>query len=189
MKILIGLGNPGRRHARGRHNLGFMVLDRFAQRNNIKIIDKKYHALVGEGCSNDEKVLLVKPQSFMNRSGESLRDILRARPVTADNLIVIHDDMDLPLGRIRMRMRGSAGGHRGVISILEVLAKQDLMRIRVGIGRPPSGVDPMEYVLDPFLAEEELVLERALSTTADAVSKLLEIGPLKAMEEFNQNNE
>ncbi len=165
-----------------------MVLDHFAQERNVKIKDKKYHALIGEWHTNGEDVLLVKPQSYMNLSGDSLRDILRARFVAAKDLIVIHDDLDLPLGRIRIRIRGSAAGHRGVLSIMEVLGKPDFNRIRVGIGRPPSGIDPTDYVLGPFLAEELPVVKEVLSRTANAVQMLLEAGPRKTMEEFNQNN-
>lgn len=188
MKVVIGLGNPGKRYARGRHNLGFMVVDRFAQEKRVKIDRKKYHSLVGQWQWDGEEVLLVKPQSYMNQSDQSLLDIMRSLPITAKDLVVVHDDLDLPLGRIRIRERGGAGGHRGVLSILEALKESDFIRIRVGIGRPPAGINPTDYVLSPFSPAEEAALEEIVSRAAEALQKLLEEGCKQAMEIFNQVN-
>ena len=184
----MGLGNPEKQYSRGRHNLGFMVLDRFAREKCIKIDKQNYHALVGEWQWDGEEVLLVKPQTYMNRSGQSLLDIMGTLPITAKDLVVVHDDLDLPPGRIRIRERGGAGGHRGVLSIIEALEKSDFIRVRVGIGRPPAGIDPTDYVLSPFSPAEEGSLEEMISRATEALQKILEEGCKQAMEVFNQVN-
>jgi len=188
VKVVVGLGNPGTKYQRGRHNLGFMVIDQFARERKVKVREKKYHSLIGGLELNGEEVLLVKPQSYMNRSGEAVRDIVRALPVAAGDLVVIHDDLDLSLGRIRVRHRGGAGGHRGVLSVQEALGDADFNRVRVGIGRPPAGVDPTDFVLSPFSPEEMALVGELLPRAAEAVSTLLQQGCAKAMQIFNQSN-
>ena len=188
MKIVCGLGNPGRRYQRTRHNLGFMVVDRFASEKRVTLKEKKYHSLIGSWQMNGEKVLLVKPQTYMNRSGEAIRTLFRYLPVALQDLVIIHDDLDLPLGRIRMRPRGGAGGHRGVLSILEALEGENFFRVRLGIGRPPAGVDPLDFVLDPFPLKETDLVDEAVSKAADALESLLQEGPHRAMERFNRVN-
>ena len=188
MKIVMGLGNPGKRYGRGRHNLGFMVVDHLAGEKYIAVTEKKYYSLVGSWKLVDEKVLLVKPQLYMNRSGEAARSLFRYLPVSAEDLVVIHDDLDLPFGRIRIRAKGGAGGHRGVLSILEALGNENFFRIRVGIGRPAGRVEPTDYVLSSFLPEEWSRVEQAVSRAADAVQSLLKEGSRQAMEKFNQAN-
>ena len=188
MKIVCGLGNPGRRYQRTRHNLGFMVVDRFASEKRVTVKEKKYHSLIGSWQMNGEKVLLVKPQTHMNRSGEAIRTLFRYFPVALQDLVVIHDDLDLPLGRIRMRPRGRAGGHQGVLSILEALEGEDFFRVRLGIGRPPAGVDPSDFVLDPFPLKETDLVDEAVSKAADALESLLQEGSHRAMERFNRAN-
>lgn len=188
MKIVMGLGNPGKRYGRGRHNLGYLVVDHLAGEHYIAVTEKKYHSLVGRWQLDGEQVLLVKPQSYMNRSGEAVRSLFRYLPVSTDDLVVIHDDIDLPFGRIRIRAKGGAGGHRGVLSILEALGNEHFFRVRVGIGRPPGGVDPTEFVLSPFSAEEWSLVEQVVSRAAGAVQSLLKEGSRQAMEKFNQAN-
>jgi PTH1 family peptidyl-tRNA hydrolase len=186
VKIILGLGNPGDRYQRTRHNLGFLVVDRLASSKGVPIEARKYGALVGEWRRDDEKVLFVKSLTYMNRSGEAVRALFRYHPVSAADLIVVHDDLDLPYGRIRIRARGGAGGHRGVLSILEALQDDGFVRVRIGIGRPLPGEDPTEFVLKSFLPEEKAVLDRVVSNAADAVDALLEEGCERAMQKFNR---
>ncbi len=186
MKVVVGLGNPGKKYAQTRHNLGFLVVDRIASENHVTVKRKKRDSLIGEWQADGERVLLVKPQTFMNHSGEAVRQLLRLFPFTARDLIVIHDDLDLPFGRIRIRPRGGAGGHRGMASILEALGEEDFFRVRVGIGRPPAGVDPTDYVLERFSPLDSRHLGQIVSRAADAVHCLVKEGSQRAMEKFNQ---
>lgn len=186
MKVVVGLGNPGRKYARTRHNLGYLVVDRVASENQVAVTNKKYDSLIGEWQTGGEKVLLVKPQTYMNRSGAAVNQLFRYLPIAARDLVVIHDDLDLPFGQIRIRPRGGAGGHRGVLSILESLGEEGFFRLRLGIGRPPPGVEPTDYVLEPFSAAERTQLEVVVARAADAVKSLLEEGSQRAMEKFNR---
>ena len=186
MKVVLGLGNPGRQYERTRHNVGFLVVDRFASANQIAVNRKKYKSICGDWQLDRERVLVVKPQTYMNRSGDAVRDLFRYLRVGVRDLLVIHDDLDLPFGRIRIRSRGSAGGHRGVLSILEALGEEVFFRVRVGIGRPPADVDPTDYVLQDFPPQEAMKLGEVVSRAADAVQSLLEEGSQRAMEKFNR---
>ena len=186
MKVVLGLGNPGRKYARTRHNLGFVVVDRIASENRVAVQKEKHNSLIGDWQTDGEKILLVKPQTFMNRSGAAIKPLFRYFPVTIEDLVVVHDDLDLPFGRIRIRLGGGAGGHRGVLSVLEMLGEEGFFRVRVGIGRPPAGSDPTDYVLEPFSPEESPRLEQIVSRAAAAVKCLLEQGPQRAMETFNR---
>lgn len=186
MKLVLGLGNPGRKYERTRHNLGFLVVDQLASGNRIAVNKRKYNSLIGDWQRDGEKVLLVKPQTYMNHSGGAVRNLFRYLPVAVKDLVVIHDDLDLPFGRIRIRQKGGAGGHRGVLSILEALGDQGFLRVRVGVGRPPQGMDPTDYLLQPFSPEEQVLLEGVVSKAAQAVETLLHKGPHRAMEAFNR---
>ena len=186
MKLIVGLGNPGKRYERTRHNLGFLIVDYVAKQNEVAVKRKLCSALVGESSDHGEKFLFVKPQTYMNRSGEPVKDLLRRFHATADDVVVVYDDLDLPFGRIRIRPKGSAGGHRGVLSVMEELAGASFYRVRVGIGRPPQGVDPVDYVLQPFEAEETGALGGVISRAAEAVMCLLREGSQLAMERFNR---
>lgn len=186
MKVVLGLGNPGRKYARTRHNLGFLVVDRIASENHVAVKKKKHDSLIGEWQADGEKILLVKPQTFMNHSGAAVRQLFRFFPITAGDLVVIHDDLDLPFGRMRIRPGGGPGGHRGVLSILETLGEEGFFRVRVGIGRPPPAIDPTDYVLQPFSSDESSRLEQVVTRAADAVKCLLAEGPKRAMETFNR---
>lgn len=186
VKVVLGLGNPGRKYARTRHNLGFVVVDRIAAENRVAVQKKKHNSLIGDWQTDGEKILLVKPQTFMNRSGEAVKPLFRYFAITVKDVVVIHDDLDLPFGRIRIRLGGGAGGHRGVLSVLETLGEEGFFRVRVGIGRPPAGSDPTDYVLEPFSPLESRHLEQIVSKAADAVQCLLEQGPQRAMETFNR---
>lgn len=186
MKVVLGLGNPGQKYEWTRHNVGFLVVDRIASGNRIAVNRNKHRSLIGDWQVGEERVLLVKPQTYMNRSGEAVKLLFRYFPVAAQDLVVIHDDLDLPFGRIRIRQRGGAGGHLGVLSILDALGEEEFLRVRVGVGRPPQGMDPTDYVLKPFDTAEEELLEGVVSRAAQAVETLLQEGPHRAMERFNR---
>jgi PTH1 family peptidyl-tRNA hydrolase len=188
VKVVFGLGNPGKRYQRTRHNLGFMIVDRIAALRGAALDRERHRSHVGECRIGAEAVLLVKPQTYVNRSGEALRSLLRYYPLAGEDLIVVHDDLDLPFGRIRIRGRGSAGGHRGILSLLEALGDERFFRVRVGIGRPPEGEDPADYVLRPFAAEEAARLESVVEAGAEAVEALIVEGAERAMEKFNRRN-
>lgn len=186
MKVVLGLGNPGKKYERTRHNLGFLVVDRIASEKQVAVKEKKYSSLIGAWQGMPERTLLVKPQTYMNGSGAAARHLLRYLPIGVQDLVVIHDDLDLPFGRIRIRQRGGAGGHRGIFSILESLGEEGFSRVRIGIGRPPPGIDPTDYVLEPFSPEERARLGQVVSRAADAVVCLLEEGLQRSMEKFNR---
>lgn len=186
MKVIVGLGNPGKRYERTRHNVGFLVVDRIASEKRVSVTKKKYRSLVGNWQGDGETTLLVKPQTYMNSSGEAVKNLFRYLPVAVRDLVVVHDDLDLPFGRIRIRPRGGAGGHRGVLSILQALGEEGFFRIRVGIGRPPQGLDPTDFVLQPFADDEAASLSRIVSRAVLAVETLLKEGPQRAMETFNR---
>ena len=184
MKLIVGLGNPGQRYERTRHNLGFLIVDRLAAQHRVALAEGICQAVVGEGFCGESRIVLAKPQTFMNLSGEAVECLMRE--CSAENVIVIYDDLDLPFGRIRIRERGGAGGHRGVLSIIERLGGAPFYRIRVGIGRPQPEVDPVEYVLQPFSSEEAEQLEPIVERAAESVISLLRDGPARAMASFNQ---
>ena len=186
MKLVVGLGNPGRKYEPTRHNLGFLVIDRIAAENGATVRRKLCEALVGEWSNNGEKISLVKPQTYMNRSGEAVKCLMRKFGASPEELIVIYDDLDLPFGRIRIRPRGSAGGHRGLLSIIEDIGGAPFYRVRIGIGRPPEGLNAEDYVLEPFSPQEMGDLNDVVSRAAEAVSSLLKDGGERAMERFNR---
>ncbi len=186
MKLIVGLGNPGTKYQGTRHNLGFFIIDRLAQQNNIAISKSVCDALVGEWFSSGGTMVLAKPQNFMNRSGEVVTGLLAEYRGAADDLVVVCDDLDLPLGRIRIRPKGSAGGHRGILSIQQHLAGAPFCRVRVGIGRPPEGVDAVDYVLEPFSAIEQDGLGKIIERAAASVECIVTEGVERAMGRFNR---
>lgn len=186
MKIIVGLGNPGTRYDCTRHNVGFLVVDRLAQQQNITLDLHRCDALIGVGKSNAEPLLLAKPQTFMNRSGVAVAALLQEYGAVPVDLVVIYDDLDLPLGRIRIRANGSAGGHRGVSSIIEHLGGGEFSRIRIGIGRPPVGVEVIDYVLAPFAEAEGEELSKVIERAAEALDCLIHQGAATAMGVYNR---
>lgn len=188
MKLVVGLGNPGRKYAKTRHNIGFLVMDRIAMSKEAAIKKKLCDALVGEWSNDGESIVVAKPQTFMNRSGESVKGLLRKYHTSANDLIVVYDDLDLPFGRIRIRPKGSAGGHRGVASVMESLGNLPFSRVRVGIGRPPGGVDAADYVLEPFGPQELAELNRVVTRASEAVLALIRDGIEHAMAQFNRTS-
>ena len=183
--VLVGLGNPGPRYARTRHNAGFLLLERLAAENRIDLARERHGALVGEGRVAGRRCLLALPQGYMNRSGEPVRRILAFTGTGPESLLVAHDDLDLPLGRLRLRLGGGAGGHRGVASILEQLAGAPFARLKIGVSRPPPGLPAEAYVLQEFLPGEREVLREALERGTAAVETLLARGLEAAMNGFN----
>ena len=154
MHLIVGLGNPGRQYTETRHNIGFAVLDALAARNGIIIQKKKFISLLGRGCVKKTDVLLAKPQTFMNLSGRAVRQIVDFYKLTLDRLLVLHDDMDLAFGRIKVTARGGAGGHKGVASLMEYLGDDAFPRIKIGVGRPGQGREATGYVLGRFAPED-----------------------------------
>lgn len=185
MWAVIGLGNPGRRHVRDRHNAGFMVLDRIAERWGASVERVLHHAHVGEAMLAGERVLLVKPQEYMNASGLAAGSVARYYRLPPGMLVVVHDDMDLPLGHVRVRRNGGAAGHKGVTSLIDHLGDRDFPRIRLGIGRPPAGGDPAEFVLAPFGGDEQELARAGVERAAEAVEVLIVEGAERAMNRFN----
>ncbi|HEX9021916.1 MAG TPA: aminoacyl-tRNA hydrolase [Nitrospirota bacterium] len=186
MKIIIGLGNPGRKYERTRHNAGFMAIDALAEMLRVTVAREKHHAFIGSARIGAEEFLLAKPQTFMNDSGRAVAAIFRQTDANASDLIVLHDELDLPLGAVRVKVGGGHGGHNGLRSIIEHLGSPDFIRVRIGIGRPVPGIEPADYVLGPFLAEERQVAAEAMTRAADAVKEIISHGPTPAMNIFNQ---
>ncbi len=186
MKILVGLGNPGPLYERSRHNVGFLVVDRLAAVHHIPISTKRYQALLGKGLIHSKEVVLIKPMTFMNRSGEAVQRALHFFGAGHEDLTVIHDDLDLPLGTLRFKTRGGDGGHLGVRSIIESLGANTFSRLKIGIGRPPRGTDPADYVLNPFGADEEAPLEEVIGQATEALKVMLLEGIQTAMNRFQK---
>jgi PTH1 family peptidyl-tRNA hydrolase len=186
MKIVIGLGNPGRKYERTRHNAGFLAVEALARGLRFDLSQEKYHSLVGRGVAGGVEVLLAKPQTFMNESGRSAGAILRYTSSTVADLVVIHDELDLPLGAVRVKTGGGHGGHNGLRSLIDHLGSADFIRVRIGVGRPPAGREAADYVLSPFLPEERTAAEDAVARAAEAARTILLEGLTKAMNAFNR---
>lgn len=188
MYIIAGLGNPGKKYENTKHNVGFITLDLLAEKHNIKINKIKHKALVGEGIISGQKLLLVKPQTYMNLSGNSIREVVEYYKVDLDKLIVIYDDVDIPMGNLRIRKRGSAGTHNGMRSIIYDLQDDGFPRIRIGIGGERGGERKMSlagYVLGGFKKEEKNLMQDSVVRAVLAVECLLEKGIDAAMNEYN----
>lgn len=190
--LIVGLGNPGKKYDRSRHNVGFMAIDRWAERHHLEFNHKREWALAGEGeVSVDgatRRVLIAKPRTFMNLSGDAVIEMVKRHGVLHRHMVVVYDDMDLPLGKLRIREQGSAGGHNGIKSIIERLGTPKFPRIRVGIGRPEEsvGFHAIGHVLGEFNAADQKVLDEALARAADAMDRILAKGMRAAMNDFNQ---
>ena len=185
--LIFGLGNPGREYERTRHNIGFIALDRLAIDWKIDISRLRFKSLVGEGKFGEYRVLLVKPQTYMNNSGTAVRSFMRFYKLEPDRLLVIHDDLDLPFGSIRMRESGGSAGQRGMQSIISKIGTDGFARLRIGIGRPPGKMDPMDYVLKKFSHDSEIDLDLVLNAVVRSVEVLLTDGIEKAMTFYNHS--
>jgi peptidyl-tRNA hydrolase, PTH1 family len=186
VKLIVGLGNPGKQYEETRHNVGFKVLDLLADRVAVRVDKVKDQALVGEmGCAG-EKLLLIKPQTYMNLSGQAVGSIARWHKVKAEDILIIYDDLDLPVGKVRIRARGSAGGHNGIKSLIAHLGTDEFPRIRVGINKPPVGIPVPDYVLSNFLPNERESIGEAIVRSAEAVQTWLEKGIIAAMNHYSK---
>ena len=186
MFLIVGLGNPGRQYEHTRHNAGFDVMDALAEKYNISISESGHKALFGKGMIGGQKVILAKPQTFMNLSGESVAELLHYYKIDPEEeLIIIYDDIALAPGKIRVRAKGSAGGHNGIKNIIAHLGTQQFSRIRIGVGEKPAGWDLADYVLGRFPAEEEPTIRTALEQTVKACETILTDSVEAAMNQFN----
>lgn len=185
MKLIVGLGNPGKKYEGTKHNVGFEVIDKLAESYNISITKIKHKGLCGEGTICEEKVLLLKPQTFMNLSGESVKDAASFYKVSGDDIIVIYDDTSLDVGSTRIREKGSAGGHNGIKNIIAHLGTDVFLRIKVGIGAKPNGWDLADYVLSKFSKDDAPLIESGKERAVKALEIILKDGVAKAMNETN----
>ena len=186
MYIIVGLGNPKKEYENTRHNIGFDVIDAIADEYNISMSDKKHKAIIGKGAIGGQKVILAKPQTYMNLSGESVRELIDYYKVDEETeLIVIYDDISLDVGQIRIRKKGSAGGHNGIKSILQHLGHDVFLRIKMGVGEKPKGYDLADYVLGHFSKEDRKILDDNMKNTILAVEMMLGDDTDGAMNRFN----
>jgi len=189
MILIAGLGNPGRRYAKSRHNIGYICLNYFARKHGIRFNKKQCLSRVGMGKVASKKVILARPQTFMNRSGEAIVRFKRKYDISPENTIVIQDDMDLPPGKIRIRPRGSSAGHKGIESIISHLSSRDFVRVRVGIGRPDvyetSEDDIINFVLSDFTKDEKGIIAEAIPRVSEAIYCILTEGVTMAMNRYN----
>lgn len=183
--VIIGLGNPGTRYENTRHNVGFDTIDRLSKKNNIAVTKVKHKAVIGDGTIEGHRVLLVKPQTFMNLSGESVREIIEWYKISVKNIIIVYDDIDLPVGKLRIRPNGSSGTHNGMRSVIYQIQSDDFPRIRIGVDKPPQGWNLADFVLSKFSSEERKIVEDAIENAAGAVEAILKSGVDNAMNRFN----
>lgn len=186
MKLIVGLGNPGMQYAATRHNIGFEVLDSIAETYNISVIKNKYKALIGDGIIAGEKVILMKPQTYMNLSGEAVKACMDFHKISSEDLIVIYDDISLEIGQLRIRKSGSAGGHNGIKNIIAQIGTEEFPRIRFGVGEKPAGWDLANYVLGRFPEEEMKIVGPRIMDAVKATETMLKSGIDKAMNNYNK---
>lgn len=185
MYLVVGLGNPGKDYTNTRHNVGFRAIDELAERNGIRVNKIKFKSLYGEGFIGSKKVILVKPQTYMNNSGLALREISQFYKIAAENIIVIVDDIDIEFASIRIRLKGSAGSHNGLKSIISHIKDKDFPRVRLGIGKKNPHQDLADFVLSKFSKEETPYIEEAIGAAALAVETIVEDGIDSAMNKYN----
>lgn len=186
MWLVVGLGNPGRRYEGTRHNAGFMCVRSIAKKLGVSLRKKRCRAKIAEGLWEGEKIMLVLPQTYMNKSGEAVRLLLNSREVKPERLVVIYDDLDIPLGEIRVRKEGGAGSHKGMLSIIDEIGTTKFPRIRIGTGPLPEGTEATDYVLSFFAPGELVVLENSITKTEKALALIIKNRIEKAMNDFNQ---
>lgn len=187
--VIAGLGNPKKEYENTRHNIGFAVIDMLADRHGIRMNEAKHKGLIGKGFINGEKVILVKPLTFMNLSGECIREVVDYYKVDAkENLIVLHDDISLEPGIVRIRKKGSAGGHNGLKNIILHLGHDQFQRVKIGVGEKPEGYDLADYVLGHFSKQEKELMDQVAKEVCDAVEMMMKDGPDAAMNRFNSKS-
>lgn len=187
MFAVVGLGNPGIRHLRNRHNAGFMSVDVIARRLSIQMKTYRWHALTGTGTLGEQNIILSKPQTYMNRSGVSVREMVADLQLSLDKLLIIMDDISLPLGALRLRKKGSSGGHNGMEDILAALETDEIQRLRIGIGQAQPPEDLTEFVLSDFDPPELKQMEEILTLSADAMETIVEHGMERSMQIVNSH--
>jgi PTH1 family peptidyl-tRNA hydrolase len=188
MYLVVGLGNPGKEYELTRHNIGFMVIDRLSKDLNIAVSKDQCNALIGQGATNSHKIILAKPQTFMNLSGQSVSDLLSWYKIELKRLIVICDDLDLDAGQLRIRPKGNSGGHKGVDSVIDRLGTTEFARVRIGIGKPDQiieGENGSDYVLSKIPKSEQEAIDKALLSAAEAVPLIITEGLEAAMNKYN----
>lgn len=189
MYVIVGLGNPGKDYKNTRHNIGFDVIDALADVAGISVIEKKHKAIIGKGVLDGQKVILVKPQTYMNLSGESVRDIIDYYKVDEEQeLIVISDDTSLDVGNIRIRKKGSAGGHNGLKNIIAHLGHDTFMRVKMGVGEKPKGYDLADYVLGHFSSDERKIMDVSAKTAMEAIRLIMAGDADGAMNQYNRKS-
>lgn len=188
MKLVAGLGNPGEQYQTTRHNIGFMVAERFALQFGIQLKKKGHQGVYGVGRCNGEETIVLQPQTFMNLSGASVGSAIKSLGIEPGDLIVIHDDIDLPFGQLKFKSGGGHGGHNGIRHIRQVLGHGDFVRCKIGVGRPAEGGEVVSHVLKPFNAAERKLLDQVLDGAVDALRVLIKQGLSAAMNEFNNRD-
>lgn len=188
MYLIAGLGNPTREYEKTRHNVGFEAIDILADKARTTVTEKKHKALYGKGYIGGQKVILAKPQTYMNLSGESIREIADFYKIEPENIIILCDDINLSEGQLRIRLKGSAGGHNGLKNIISHLGTQEFPRIRIGVGEKPRGMDLADYVLGRFPKEQQAAMEEAYRDAAEAACMMIEDGADAAMNHYNRKN-
>ena len=186
MKLIVGLGNPGNKYELTRHNTGFMVMDRIASKCGVSIDQKKFKALIAVTTIKGEKVILMKPQTFMNLSGEAVQAACHFYQISPKDILVIYDDLDMPCGKLRLREKGSAGGHNGIKSIIQHMSTQEFCRIRVGIDK--SSYDTIDYVMGKFTAEQKPLMDKSLDKAAEAAVEFVSKRFSDIMNTYNRND-
>lgn len=187
-RLVVGLGNPGRLYSATRHNIGFMVVNALAKKYSIPVIRKKFDVLCGQGKIEGSEIVLAKPMAFMNRSGPPIRKLAEYFGISGEEVVVIHDDIDLAFERLKIKMKGGHGGHNGIRSITDAFGNGDFVRIRIGIGRPDGPREVTDHVLGKFSSEEKKKLDMAVSRARDAVVTIIRDGIQEGMSIFNKHN-
>ncbi|MCF6094699.1 aminoacyl-tRNA hydrolase [Microaerobacter geothermalis] len=185
MKLIAGLGNPGSEYEKTRHNIGFRVVDYISQQVGIPLSKNKFKGVYGMGLVETEKLILLKPMTYMNLSGDSIKEAIHFFDVPIEQLLVIYDDLDLPVGKIRLREKGSSGGHNGLKSIISHLHSDEFKRIRIGIGKPMPGIDVADYVLSPFQKDEREQIEKAIQRAGEAAMDWIHKPFVQVMNGYN----
>lgn len=185
MKIIVGLGNPGKEYEKTRHNAGFRVLDMVANKLNIDVNKSKYKGIIGSKGMKDKKIILCKPQTYMNLSGDCVIELLNYYKADLEDLVVIYDDIDIDVGSIRIRPSGSPGTHNGMKDITKKVGSKDFVRVRIGTGKPTDGRDLVDFVLGKFEKDEEKIICETIDKASDAVIEIINNGVQSAMNKYN----
>lgn len=185
MILVAGLGNPGSEYASTKHNLGYLTVDEIGKRAGIDLKKKKFSGVCGEGTFNNDKLILLKPETYMNRSGESVSTVASFYHIPVENIIIVHDELDLPAGTVRIKAGGGSAGHKGVMSVMGELGSGDFIRVRIGIGKPGEKKGTVSHVLSKFRKEESELVSESVLRAADAVLEIIQHGLQKAMNKYN----